>query len=404
MFTILSALDERARPKGSRDPLGIEAIWSYTGRQLVGNLTTVTANLENFIVALLCCHRANETASDLEEIQQRYMRSEQLAAYLKLATNLERLHGFLGITRARKHFQKSRIQLGASASAQILSDQLSYGLWGLYSSALEGAGLISGAKRELTVHGIELVVSLIDALGEANWNLYKKLASQTSIEKAVLDDLAPAFAAMLQDASVRHTVVEALIGRQTSCALQLQLYDLTRFYLEEEGIPAIGQFCAWVLAQDNAGADIKTAFRRLNDLEPLLVIAETVMTWLQFERNAPEASLHQKLAPCLAHIRCDDAWIHDNGMPYRSFLKNLLDAVNAQSAHRIIDTIVQQNKQVMQQRGGAAWVEFDHRRQLTVRVRNDRARLPKDLATHSSQWRNSYFLGSFLSITRQGLT
>jgi hypothetical protein len=53
MFSIFSSFDDRARPRGSRDPLGAEATWSFLGRKIVGNLTTVTANLDNFMVALL---------------------------------------------------------------------------------------------------------------------------------------------------------------------------------------------------------------------------------------------------------------------------------------------------------------------------------------------------------------
>jgi hypothetical protein len=403
MLTILSALDERARPKGSRDPLGIEAIWSHTGRQLVGNLTTVTANLENFIVALLCCHHASGGAADLEEVQQQFMRAEQLAAYLKLSNGLEGLQGFLGITKARKNFQKPKVPLGGSANAQILSDQLSYGLWGLYSTALEGAGLIFGARRELTDAGSALVGILINALGEGNWVLFRNMASQTGIEKTALNALAVPFARLLQSASVRHTVVEALLGQKTGCSLQLELYALAKAYLEDQGVNDVQRFCAWILSRDAASPDLRDAVRRLGDLEPLLVIAETVMGWLQFERNESEGILHQKLAPCLAHVRCADAWIRDTGMPHRTFLEELLGAVNVQAPDRIIDTIVRQNKHVMQQRGGAAWIEFDQQRQLTVRVRNDRAGLPADMAAHVEQWHNSYFLGSFLSITRQGM-
>jgi hypothetical protein len=46
-------LDESLRPKGSRDPIGLEPIWSQVGRRLVGNLTTVTRSLDNFIVTLV---------------------------------------------------------------------------------------------------------------------------------------------------------------------------------------------------------------------------------------------------------------------------------------------------------------------------------------------------------------
>ena len=85
MLTVLSLMDERSRPKGSRDPLGIEAIWSYMGRKVVGNLTTVTSNLDNFMVSLLCCAQANVSTDQLEQIQANFLRAEQLAAYLRLA-------------------------------------------------------------------------------------------------------------------------------------------------------------------------------------------------------------------------------------------------------------------------------------------------------------------------------
>lgn len=98
MLTVLSLMDDRSRPKGSRDPLGIEAIWSFMGRKVVGNLTTVTSNLDNFMVALLCCHHANASSDQPDQIQTNYLRAEQLAAYLRLAAGNE---NFLGITRPR---------------------------------------------------------------------------------------------------------------------------------------------------------------------------------------------------------------------------------------------------------------------------------------------------------------
>ena len=49
----LSLLDDRAKPKGSRDPLGFELVWTHFGRKVVGNLTTITSSVENFTVALL---------------------------------------------------------------------------------------------------------------------------------------------------------------------------------------------------------------------------------------------------------------------------------------------------------------------------------------------------------------
>ena len=88
-MAFISLLDDRARPKGSRDPLGFELIWTYFGRKVVGNLTTITSSLENFTVALLGFHWANElveqadTQTRQDSVQKYFLRYEQLAAYMR---------------------------------------------------------------------------------------------------------------------------------------------------------------------------------------------------------------------------------------------------------------------------------------------------------------------------------
>lgn len=49
----LTKLDSRAAIKGSRDPLGVQQIWTRLGRQVVGNLTTVSNSVPDFTVLLL---------------------------------------------------------------------------------------------------------------------------------------------------------------------------------------------------------------------------------------------------------------------------------------------------------------------------------------------------------------
>jgi hypothetical protein len=59
-MAFLSLIDERVKPKGSRDPLGFELVWSYFGRKVIGNLTTITSSMDNFAVALLGFYWANQ--------------------------------------------------------------------------------------------------------------------------------------------------------------------------------------------------------------------------------------------------------------------------------------------------------------------------------------------------------
>ncbi len=66
----LSLLDDRAKPKGSRDPLGFELFWSFFGRRLIGNLTTITSSMDNFAVALLGFYWANELVDEKDDTRR----------------------------------------------------------------------------------------------------------------------------------------------------------------------------------------------------------------------------------------------------------------------------------------------------------------------------------------------
>lgn len=402
MFTIISAFDDRARPKGSRDPLGIEAIWSFMGRKVVGNLTTVTSSLDNFIVALLCCKYAHESAKDLPGIQEHFMRAEQLAAYLKLA---EGEGYFFGVTQAKKNFDTSKITFGAAQKHQLLSAQLSYGLWGLYSTAMEGAGLITAAQRSLTDSGNQLCELIIAKLTPSNWKQFTALAQRSNVvATSELAELAPKFIDMMRDKALKKTVVDALLATQRNCALQSELYRHTQQFLSNEAATAeVAPFCAYMLGSNGVSAELKTAFTRIGEMEPVLVVIDTIMSWLQGQGDQTLEAIQKSLTPALSGLACKNSWLQEAQLPHRQFLETFFTAINAGNAADAIAAILGQNKTLMQQRGGAAWVELDSKKTLTVRVRNDKSQLPENLAETSQVWKNTYFLNSFLQVTRQAL-
>lgn len=401
MLTVLSIMDDRSRPKGSRDPLGIEAIWSYMGRKVVGNLTTVTSNLDNFMVALLCCHHANTCSDQPDQIQTNYLCAEQLAAYLRLAAGNE---SFLGITRAKANFKNGHLLLGKNEAAQILSNQLSYGLWGLYSTAMQVAGLISGSDRRLTAQGSRLVTEMITCMGDAEWQSFHELAVAEQISLEHVQALAPAFNGLLRNTEVRRGVVSALLQWQSARPLQLELYGWTAEYLGGfTGDLSVAVFCRWLLGQSGISGSLRTTIQQIQSLEPLLVLAATLMEWLQGQKGCNRAALLDVLQPRLEGLELGDAWQAVTRLPHHSFLTNLHQAGNAHDAVALISCVLEQNKQVMQQRGGAAWLEWQDDA-LRVRVANDRASIPNSLAKHChGHWWNSYFMGSFLQIARQAV-
>jgi hypothetical protein len=154
----LTQLDARAAIKGSRDPLGVQSIWSRFGRHVVGNLTTVTSSVRDFTVTLLGYYFAERVADEggTEGDLATFLKWEQLAAYARARVNKER--GFRGTERVwRRLNEESRVQLGIDVGAQILGNQKIYGLWGLYTIPAKASGLLEGDPTRLTAAARELV-------------------------------------------------------------------------------------------------------------------------------------------------------------------------------------------------------------------------------------------------------
>jgi hypothetical protein len=140
----LTLIDPRAKIKGSRDPLGLQPIWTRFGRQVVYNLTTVTTSLRGFTVLLLGLYFAERTVEELRAEEARFadlfLKFEQLAAYSRVAWREGDGYSedeIRGIQRVQRNLNegKGRVRISADQERQILANQKTYGLWGLYSVA-----------------------------------------------------------------------------------------------------------------------------------------------------------------------------------------------------------------------------------------------------------------------------
>jgi hypothetical protein len=130
----------RAQIKGSRDPLGVQTLWSGFGRHVVFNLTTVTNSVRSFTVLLIGRHLAAILAEreeiGEEEALEVFLRWEQVAGYARHI-----FHGvegdIRGITRIKAHVREGegKVSIGVDGENQILADQRIYGIWGLYTVA-----------------------------------------------------------------------------------------------------------------------------------------------------------------------------------------------------------------------------------------------------------------------------
>ena len=149
----LTALDERARIKGSRDPLGLQSIWVSFARHVVGNLTTVSGSVRDFTTHLLGVHFAHElNGSDSSELDV-FLRWEQLAAYARVYVNKDGA-GLRGVERVREHIDGDEVRISSGRRWQILSDQKTYGLWGLYTGPSSESGIVATDPLRPTDAGI----------------------------------------------------------------------------------------------------------------------------------------------------------------------------------------------------------------------------------------------------------
>jgi hypothetical protein len=147
----LTEIDPQAAIKGSRDPLGVQPIWTRLGRRVVGNLTTVSVSVRDFTTTILGYYFAERVAN--EEVADGdlavFLRWEQLSAYARGGINND--WEFRGTERAKKNFNAGgKLRLGTDSAALILSDQKTYGLWGLYSVASRSSSLLAGDPTRVT--------------------------------------------------------------------------------------------------------------------------------------------------------------------------------------------------------------------------------------------------------------
>lgn len=154
----LTQIDPRAKIKGSVDPLGLQPLWTRLGRRVIRNLTTVTTSLREFTTLLLgfrCAETlVEEQGKPPEAFTSYFLKFEQIAAYSLYAwrdvvgADANRIRG---IQRVQKRLtEATRVRVSAQPEHQILSNQQTYGLLGLYSIASANSGLLTTDRRHLT--------------------------------------------------------------------------------------------------------------------------------------------------------------------------------------------------------------------------------------------------------------
>ena len=398
----LSLLDDRAKPKGSRDPLGFELVWTHFGRKVVGNLTTITSSVENFTVALLGFYWAHQIHGNADKdsrerlIRETFLRYEQLAAYLRYQSGSKEI---MGITRVHKHMTDQAESLAISLKAQILSNQASYGLWGLYSSALKDSGLVEGSDRKLTAEGMDLAATIAQGLNANEFIQLFRVDGQLSRHEC--ERLAPQFWHAIRKETVRQNLTHILLrGRHNqSASVQEGLFAATEKLVRAGKLT--GKFSQNLNQVQSVGSpELQKCLEEIQRVERVLVAANNVFYYLLTQDHRPVSSVVEQIE--------SQAYDYEHlpetlpqGMTRRSSLCEINDNLRARNHWGAVSAVIKLNAEVMKARGGAPWVTYDGDI-LNVKVKSETAVLRSREAL-LDDWDYDYFLGSYFRIAKANL-
>jgi hypothetical protein len=423
----LTDLDPQAAVKGSRDPLGLQTIWARLGRHVVGNLTTVSTSVRDFTTLVLGYYFAERVANEAggDGDLAVFLRWEQLAAYARGEINGD--WKFRGVERVKKNLQDgARVRLGIDSTAQILSNQKTYGLWGLYTVPARSSGLVGGDPTRLTEAGRNLVETLylpvFTKAGVRNAELVvSRLAKSKTdldwqkVDRPLLETIATVLNKRLgareREVYRKHILFggpqDSTVGGQAILAAAMEsTLDDESWTLTPAHIRHLAKRCR---ADGDAGTIVAEQLERIRTAEQLLAPAaalfslvlasdgQTVAQLASVVRRQWGSSvqtidleaitlLETELRGSTGEVEAGQRWVQ------------VARAFTSGDFEDALGLLLEQNRFVMKIRAGAApWVDASNGR-LRIRFSDDDG---GDLPNRSELpefWRHSYFLDSLRAI------
>jgi len=422
MSPFLTDIDPQAAIKGSRDPLGVQTVWARLGRNVVGNLTTVTTSVRDFTTTLLGYYFAervaNEAARDSDLAV--FLRWEQLAAYARGEVNGD--FAFRGVDRVKKNLSEGgSVRLGVDSTAQILSNQKTYGLWGLYSVASRSSGFVEGEPTRVTRHGKELIEkhylpaftaaglrnadAVVALLAKSKTDLDIKRSGRKLLEgvaKVLAPDLTPYERAVYR----RHLLLggdsdKTAGGQAVLVSAMESTLDDDEWAMTPPSIRHLAKRCR---AQGDLGAMVADRMERIRTAELLLAPASELFGLLlashgqtlaevskvaQRQWGTSMSTIDVTATEALENDLRDSSGEPETGRRWA----HLARAMAGGDYNQALGLLMDQNRFVMKVRGGGPWVDLDNGK-VRVRFRDDNTATLSKKSELPTLWRHSYFLDS----------
>jgi len=407
------------------DPLGLVPLWSRLGRKVVGNLTTVTNSVRGFSTVLLGCYFASELVEDEAEqgVLGRFLVFEQLAAYARHVINGES-EGIRGIDRVRKRAAGGNaVRVGVAREHQILSNQKTYGLWGLFTVASRSSGLLQEQRWGLTSTAREFVERVyvrrmrsasaraVDEVLHVLGRPSTEVPFNSSVLRSVAEALQPRIRAEERQYLTDHLVMGGPSDR--TGGLQTRLAATMEHHLKGSKF-GVAELSAVIRAAERQGdGELAAALGHIRDMEALIVPMNAAFGQAQRCHGKTVRDVADDLRSTwakggidirpevLVGVAADVREAFGRNADAQQRLGTVAGALRRGSYDEALRALIAHNGAVMQGRSGAAaWIRIDENDRLDVRFREDTGRLI-DGAALPSEWQSTYFLNSLRAIQHE---
>ena len=385
MDVFLSQLDPRQRPKGTRDSLGFEQIWTSYGRKVVVGITTITSSLDNFIVALVGFYLSDKYTDNPKAQANFFMRYEQLIAYMRLETDTKA--NILGISRAKKNMQENNKYL--SIQNQILSSQLSYGLWGLYSTALSDVGLIK--NRILIQDGYEIIDIAKEKYPKLLNYIVKQCKDENTSNLNYKHHIESLFE-LLSNKLIRSKILEALLKKST-------LYS----YIEKGGELLCDNSSKNLILLTDSIINNNSIDKKLRDdiadirkIDKVMLVVNKLFNALSHANNDG-----QNISQFIKHMSVlslpNNLELPAGSFRNKDLLVEFVANINNKNYLIALKAIFKINENVMKDRNSIPWIEVDDSGKLKIRVKTHSVLTEEEKFDGMAY---NYFICSYLNIAK----
>jgi hypothetical protein len=396
----------------------------------VGNLTTASNSARGFTTLLLGLHFAERVAAGADDKESArlhaFLKFEQLAGYARVVCNGD--ESIRGITQIKRRLDDNSrsVTIGASQGFQILSNQKTYGLWGLFMMPAIACGLVVSKDLSLTPVAREFVenehLRVLRINGRDQGLIVERLLSKERFDVEPQKKDKPLFDAL---------------GKVLSPKFHQREYDFYHYHLilgGEEGEKAGWQpRFATLLERDlrrdkdfdhfdllalidasRQGSDDELCGHLLKilHLESLIVAMGNLFGFLQHRDNSTIASIVKELEKAwlggLQHLPSNsiaelqpDLSIVLGDSDVAARLVALARAIETGEFEAAIDLVLAHNKFVMNSRNNSqAWIQRVGNK-IDVRYRDSTEQRLLDPDELAVEWRSTFYINPLKTVSDQ---